>query len=278
MFISIETGGTNTRIATSKNLKDIKEYRIFSTRKNFNLGIKKITNAIEEMALQNQIKGLVFGLPGIIDTKKHKLIKSPHLKEWTNKPIFELLSKKFKCPIFIQNEAALAGLGEAVFGAGEKYKIVAYLAIGTGVGGARIINKQIDQSAQGFEPGHQIVKLNGKRLMSCMQKGCLESYVSGKIFYQKYKIKPENCNNIKVWQDFAKNFSQGVINTIVFWSPHVVVIGGSFAKKGRIFFNPLRKFVKGNLLVLNAPPILKSRLGDKSGVYGGLHFLKTHKK
>ncbi len=278
MFISIETGGTNTRVATSKNLKDIKDYRIFSTRKNFNLGIKKITNTVEEMTLQSQIKGFAFGLHGIIDTKKNKLIKSPHLKEWTNKPIFELLSKKFKCPVFIQNDTALAGLGEAVFGAGKKYKIVAYLAIGTGIGGARIINKQIDQSAQGFEPGHQIVRLNGKYFPNCRQKGCLESYVSGKTFYQRYKIKPENCNNVKIWQDFAKNFSQGVINTIVFWSPHVVIIGGSFSKKGRIFFSPLRKFVKQNLLIFKSPPILKNRLGDKSGVYGGFHFLKTHIK
>ncbi len=278
MFISIEIGGTNTRMASTKNLKDIKECRIFSTQHNFNLGIKKITDTIEEIAPQSQIKGIAFGLPGIIDEKTHKLIKSPHLKGWINKPTFEVLSKKFKCPVFIKNDTDLAGLGEAVFGAGKKYKIVAYLAIGTGVGGTRIINKQIDQFAQGFEPGHQIVKLNGKRLTSCSQKGCLESYVSGKTFYQRYKVKPKNCNNIKIWQNFAKNFSQGVINTIVFWSPHAVIIGGSFAKKGGIFLTPLKKFVKQNLLVLKTPPILKSHLGDKSGVYGGFYFLKTHIK
>jgi len=278
MFISIDVGSTNTRVAASKNLKDIKGYRTFSTQHNFNKGIKKIIDTIEEMAPQSQIKGIAFGLPGIINSKTHKLIKSPNLKEWINKPTYELLSKKFKCPVFIQNDTDLAGLGEAVFGAGKEYKIVAYLAIGTGIGGTRIVNKQIDPFAQGFEPGHQIVRLNGKRLTSCGQKGCLESYVSGKTFYQRYKIEPKICNNIKIWQNFAKNFSQGVINTIVFWSPHVVVVGGSFAKKGEIFFTPLRKFVKQNLLVLKTPLILKSRLGDKSGVYGGFYFLKIHIK
>ena len=278
MFISIEIGGTNTRIGSSKNLKDIKEYRIFSTQKDFNLGIKKIIKIIEEMALQSQIKGLAIGLPGIVDKKKHKLIKSPHLKKWINKPIFDILSKKFKCPIFIQNDTALAGLGEAVFGAGKKYEIIAYLAIGTGVGGVRIVNKQIDQSAQGFEPGHQIVKLGGNYLISCGQKGCLESYVSKKSFYQRYKIKPENCNNIKIWQEFAKNLSQGVINTIVFWSPHIVIIGGGFCKREKMLFDPLRLFVKQNLLVLKPPLIVKSRLEDKAGVYGGFSYLKTHLK
>lgn len=278
MFISIEIGGTNTRMASTKNLKDIKSCQIFSTQQNFNLGIKKISDTIEELAPQSQIKGIAFGLPGIFDIKKHKLIKSPHLKGWINKPIFEILSKKFKCPVFIQNDTDLAGLGEAVFGSGKKYKIVAYLAIGTGVGGTRIVNKQIAPFAQGFEMGHQIVRLNGKLSNDCGQKGCLESYTSGKTFYQKYKIDPKDCNNVKIWQNFAKNFSQGVINTIVFWSPHVIVIGGSFAKKGKIFFNPLRRFVKENLLVLDTPPILKSRLGDKSGIYGGFYFLKTHIK
>jgi len=278
MFISIDIGGTNTRIAASKNLKDIKEYQIFPTQHNFNLGIKKIIDTIEEMAQQNQIKGIILGLPGIIDKKKHKLIRSPNLKNWINKSISELLSKKFKCLIFLQNDTDLAGLGEAVFGAGKKYKIVAYLAIGTGIGGTRIINKQIAPFAQGFEPGHQIVRLNGKSLIGCNQRGCLESYVSGKTFYQRYKVNPQTCNNVKTWQNFARNFSQGVINTIVFWSPHVVIIGGSFAKKGGIFFTPLKKFVKQNLLVFDTPPILKGRLGDKSGVYGGFHFLKTHIK
>ncbi|MBU4512074.1 ROK family protein, partial [Patescibacteria group bacterium] len=99
MFISIDVGGTNTRLAISKNLKDIKEYRIFSTQKNFNLGIKKITDNIKEMTLQSQIKAIVVGLPGVIDREKQKLLKSPNLKNWGSKPITKLLSKKFKCPV-----------------------------------------------------------------------------------------------------------------------------------------------------------------------------------
>ena len=277
MFISIDVGGTNTRLATSKNLKNIKEYRIFPTQKNFNLGIKKIINAIEEMALQSQIKTFAIGLPGVIDKEKQKLLKAPNLKNWDNKPITKLLSKKFKCPVFIENDTSLAGLGEAVFGAGKKYKIIAYLALGTGLGGVRIVNQQIDQSSQGFEPGHQIIKTNGKKC-SCGQKGCLEAYLTSKAFYQKYKIKPENCTNPKIWANFSQNLGQGLVNIISLWSPNIVIIGGGFSRKGEMLLKPLRIFLKQNLQILNPPLIIKSVLEDKSGIYGGFHYIKTHNR
>ncbi|MBU4369550.1 ROK family protein [Patescibacteria group bacterium] len=277
MFISIDVGGTNTRLASTKNLKDIKEYRTFSTPKDFSLGIKKITNAIEEMALQSQIKAIIIGLPGVIDREKQKLVKAPNLKNWVNKPIVDLLSKKFKCRTLLENDTALGGLGEAVFGAGKKYQIIAYLTLGTGLGGARIVNKKIDQSAQGFEPGHQIVKINGKQC-SCGQKGCLEAYISSKAFYQKYKTKPESCTNTKIWAEFSQKFGQGLVNVIALWSPNIVIIGGGFSKKGEMLFNLLKKFVKQNLRIFKTPPIVKSTLCDKSGIYGGFYYLKTHIK
>lgn len=275
MFIAIDIGGTSTRVASSKNLKTIAKIEKFSTEKDFDLAIKKMTESIRKLCLKSKIQAIVIGLPGVINKKTKKLVKAPNLKTWINKSIANLLSKKFNCPVFVENDTALGGLGEAVFGAGRKYQIIAYIAIGTGFGGVRIVNRQIDRSAQGFEPGHQILKPNGKYWSSCKQKGCLESLVSGTAFYKKYKIRPEDCKNSRVWNDFSKNLAQGLINVIALWSPNIVIISGGFSERSHLFLNQTKEYVKKNLLIFKPPPIVKSKLGDNSGLYGGLHYLKN---
>ena len=275
MFIAIDVGGTHIRVASSKNLKTIQQIKRFPTPKNFNLAIGKITMAIKEIIQKQKVQKIIIGLPGVIDQKKGKLLTAPNLKNWVNKPLTNLLSKKFNCSVLLANDNDLAGLGEAIFGAGKKHQLIAYIAIGTGLGGTRIVNKQIDQSAYGFEPGHQIIQKNGKYWPHCQQKGCLESLISGRAFYKNYKIKPEKCQNKKILRDFAHLLGQGLVNTIVLWSPNIVIIGGGFAQRSHLFLKPLKEFVKKNLLIFKPPMIVKGNLGDQAGIYGGFHFLKT---
>lgn len=81
--------------------------------------------------------------------------------------------------MFLANDADLVGLGEAVYGAGKGYKVVAYFTVSTGVGGARIVNKRIDKGVFSFEPGWQYVY--GQGLNSCNRQmyDFLEFFVSG---------------------------------------------------------------------------------------------------
>lgn len=277
MYISIDVGGTYTRIASSKNLKTFEKIQRFPTQKNFKLGIEKITASIEKLSYKNKIHAVIAGIPGIINKKTGALLDLTNLRTWENKPFVNKLKRVYHCPVFLENDTDLGGLGEANFGAGKNYNIVAYYAIGTGLGGVRIVNKKIDYSSQGFEPGHQIIVPGGKKWPACGQKGCLESLVSGTAFYKNYKIKPEQCKNQKIWQDFSKYLAQGIINAIVLWSPDIFIIGGGLSKKNHLFLSTTKQYVKKNLLIFKPPPIIKSKLEDKSGLYGGLYFLKTHK-
>ncbi|MDA2921818.1 ROK family protein [Patescibacteria group bacterium AH-259-L07] len=277
MYILLDIGGTSTRVASSKNLKTIAKIEKFPTEKNFTPGIEKVHMSIKKIAQDNKITAIVLGIAGIHDKKAGKILASPNLHSWVNKPIVANLKKTYHCPVFLENDTDLGGLGEAVFGAGKKYTIVGYYAIGTGLGGVRIVNKRIDISSQGFEPGHQIIKPDGKKWPPCGQVGCLESLVSGTAFYKNYGIQPENCKNKKIWNDFSKYLAQGIINALVLWSPDIFIIGGGFSERSRLFLNQTKEYVKKNLLVFKSLPIIKSKLGDKAGLYGGLHFLKTRK-
>ncbi|MDA2935815.1 ROK family protein [Patescibacteria group bacterium AH-259-L05] len=276
MYIVLDIGGTSTRIASSKKLKTIDKIDKFSTIRSFDLSIKRITASIENITQEGKTQGIIIGLPGTIDKKTRRLARAPDLfSSWIHKPLTNILSKKFNCKIFIKNDTDLGGLGEVAFGAGKGHKIVGYYAIGTGLGGTRIVNKQIDVFSRGFEPGHQIINIHGEKWPSCGQYGCLESYVSGRAFYKNYGIQAENCKNEKIWNDFSKHLAQGIVNGIVLWSPDIFIIGGGFSQRAHLFLKQTRENVKKNRF--NPPPIVKSKLGDKSGLYGGLHFLKTHK-
>jgi glucokinase len=98
----------------------------------------------------------------VVDKQAKKLVKSPHLPKWVDKPLGSRLEKALGVKVLLENDAALAALGEAVFGAGRRAEIVGYLTISTGIGGARVVDGRIDKKSVGFEPGHMIIDVGNK--------------------------------------------------------------------------------------------------------------------
>lgn len=249
----IDIGGTNTRIGLSANNKDFVSIEKFPTMGNFFEQIEKISNYLKD----KKISQLIIGAAGIINKKGGRLIKSPHLPDWNDKNIKEILADRLGVPVFLENDAALAGLAEANQDSVKNFSIIAYLTISTGVGGARIVNQKIDQASHGFEPGHQIIVSEGKEWPYCGQRGCLEAYISGTAH-------PTNDFSEQYYQYFA----QGLVNIMVLWSPDAIILGGSVSD--HLSLDLLKSAVKKNLSIVEAPPIFKRQLGDEAGLCGGL--------
>ena len=125
------------------------------------------------------------------------------------------------------------------------------------------------------EPGHQILVPGGRR-DNCGQRGCFEVYGSGTAFYKTYGVRPENCKDKKIWARHAQIIGWGIVNTIVHWSPDIVVVGGGLSKAGPLLFKPLRAYVRQHLKILKPPPIKPAKLGDDAGLYGCLELLLSH--
>lgn len=273
MYIAIDVGGSKTRIAKSDDLTAIAAAEDFLTPKKFEQGIERITAVSQKLTAGEPPQAIIIGLPGILDKTAGKIKLAPNLPQWNNKEITAVIAQKIKTAVFLENDSALGGLGEAVLGAGRDKKIVAYLALGTGVGGGRIVNKKIDGAGLGFEPGHQLIVPDGD-LWSCGQRGCLEAYVSGTAFAKRYGVNPKECGDLKIWQEYAQWLGRGMINLLVLWSPEIIVLGGSMARSAPLFLPSLQIFIEQNLKVGEAPPIVQGALDDKAGIYGGLSFLK----
>ena len=176
-------------------------------------------------------------------------------------------------------------VGEVSAGAARGYDIAAYIGVGTGVGGTRYVDGRIDRSALGFEIGHQIIDADGSlshtadgdiQCRGCGQVGHLEGYVSGKSLERQYNKKVYEIDDPAVWERTAKLFAYGLYNTMVHWSPDVMVLGGSMIvgdpviPMDRIEYH-LRDITK---IFPELPDIKKAELGDVGGLHGALAFLK----
>lgn len=184
----------------------------------------------------------------------------------------EEIKKVFACPVYLENDTALVGLGEATAGAGQGSKIVAYLTISTGVGGVRIIDGRLDRHAASFEPGHQIIDFHEPAKP-------FEDYVSGRAVEQLTGRHPRETTDEAFWGEIAKIAAVGIHNTILHWAPEVVVMGGSMMKIPGIPLAALERHLRDSLAFWpHFPELRLATLGDFGGLHGALAYLKQQSK
>ncbi|TSC82393.1 MAG: glucokinase [Parcubacteria group bacterium Gr01-1014_20] len=273
MYLLFDMGGTKMRVAVSKDGKDIAELRVEPTPQNFGDGIHQFGRMVSELTEGKKIKAAAGGVPGPFNRDRTQIANAANLPGWNNMPLMKELSKFIDAEIYLENDSAMAGLGEATFGAGKGKKIVAYITTGTGVGGARIINGGIDENSLGFEPGKQIIDCKNRKPLD------LENLVSGRAIEKQFGKKPYEITDSKFWEKLAELLAYGVNNTIVHWSPDVVVLGGSMMKKVGISVPRVEFYLKKIHTAFPVLPLIrKASLGDFGGLYGGLAYLKNLKK
>lgn len=275
MFLSVDIGGSFTRIAISKDGKNIDEKIKYETPKKYDDGMDLLVDSIHELTDHKIPRAVILGVASPINYVKGSLIKPPNLPNYKGHAIQKELELRLHTKVYLENDAILGALGEA--SKRKKSKVLAYITLSTGVGGGRIVEGKIDIHAVPIEPGHQILDPNGRFWPGCGQKGCFESICSGKAFEMTYGVKPEFCEDGRIWEEHAENCAQGLINIITLWTPDVLVIGGSLVKAGKKFTDPLIKFTKDKLQIYPSPKIEISKLGDENGLVGGLVYLNQKK-
>ncbi len=270
MNLLFDIGGTRMRFALSQDNQNLQNIKIYESIPTYSEAVKFISSKKDEITLGNSIENISGGIAGVV--VNNVLFKAPHLEDWDNKPFAEDLKSIFNVRdnIYITNDASVAALGEATKGAGKDYNIVAYITFGTGVGGAKVLNKKIETSKYGFEPGHQIINFNDKNYTT------LEELASGSGLQAKYGIPAKKITDKSIWNEVEKFASYGLNNVILLWSPEVIILGGGLINNNRLNIekieNHLSKIIK-NLPTL--PIIQKSQLGEEAGLYGALFNLNN---
>jgi predicted NBD/HSP70 family sugar kinase len=268
MFIACDIGGTKFRVARSEDCVSFDEPIIEETPDNPKEGLKLIMETIANVAGDEPIDAIVAGIAGVLNPDHSFLLKSSHLPEWERIPLKETLEKEFGTTVYIENDTDIVGLGEAVAGAGRGFGICVYITISTGIGGVKITNGKFDHNRFGFEPGFQILDIETKENF--------EDLASGTAVENKYNMHPKEVAQTDAWDGIEDNIAIGLHNSIVHWSPDILVIGGSMSKDldaGRM----TEKIGKLMKIHPEVPEIRIAELGSIGGIHGGFAFLRARK-
>ncbi len=276
MYILFDIGGTKMRVVSADRKQFLADPVVVLTPKDFGEGIETLKRIIDNLKKDEKIEAIVGGIAGPLNHEKTMLAKSPNLGGWVGHDLKNALAGTYNVPVRLENDSALVGLGEANYGAGRGKSIVVYITISTGVGGVRIVNGNIDESAQGFEPGHQIIDPDNTLCPTC-EGNDLEAYVSGTAIEKRYGKKPYDIHDDAIWDELAKFLAYGLNNTIVHWSPDIIILGGSMMNEVGISVPAVRKHLAEIFKIFpTIPQIEKAELADFGGLYGALSYARSH--
>ena len=299
MEIGIDLGGSHIAIGVvdnngiiiekvEKRLKGIEKKKLKNTIEEY------ITETVLKLIEKYKITNIGLAIPGTVthDT----VIKSVNLG-LKNYEVIKELKKKINLPIKIRNDAKCAALAENKYGCLKQYDRSVFLTLGTGIGGAVIINNELLDTGNlpGCEIGHMSIEKNGI-LCECGRKGCFEKYgsmksfknnlreelgydekVSGKELLGIIKSNTKDSKNYekieKVIQEYIENLSNGIANLINIFEPEVIGIGGSFVYFEEILLERLEKeLISKNKLFNQRKEIIiqTAVLGNDAGIIGAI--------
>ncbi|MBI1833577.1 MAG: ROK family protein [Candidatus Andersenbacteria bacterium] len=274
MYLAFDTGGTKTRLGLSRDGQTIEKTVFLKTQTNdYAKALQEFKKAALELTGGEQIVAAAGGIPGTMDKEKNQILNAPNLPGWRGKNLRDDLQQLLHAPVYLENDTAVICLGEAMAGAGKGHRIVVYITVSTGIGGCRVVDQKVDANAMGFEPGHQVIDSTGATC-ACGSIGHLEAVAGGASLLKIHGTPPENIKDPKIWDKEAYNLACGLNNVIVFWSPDIVIIGGSIMKSLKL--ETVKQKVRDMISIYpQLPEFVPPVLGEEGGLLGGLALIKS---
>ena len=269
-YFLFDIGASHTRIGISSDGETIANTEIYPTPQGFEDGVNSL-EAKAKSLINGVPSALIGGIAGPLNGDKTMITAAPNLPNWNNKPLSEELTKRTGAKVFLENDTAMVGLGEAVKGAGRGFNIVAYMTISTGVNGVLVIDKKIAPNSLGFEIGKQIVDFDSSYDKDSRN---FEELVAGSQFPRRHGREPYEVSDSNIWEEEARLIAFGVNNMILFWSPNVVVLGGGVMK--HIALDRVVTHLEKTLTIFHILPQVKvGEVPDFGGLWGALHYTKS---
>jgi glucokinase-like ROK family protein len=221
----------------------------------------ELTQQAIDMGLDQGLRplGIGLGVPGLVDIRQGKLVFAPNLG-WSNVPLRLMWSQRFNLPVFVENEANAAALGEYYFGAARNVSSFIYLSAGIGLGGGVLIDSKLFRGSSGYagEVGHMTIDPEGE-LCGCGKRGCWETKVGPRAVLRRVRkvltdgnrsmisdLAGGNLDSITIdmvvqaarlgddvakeaLQDVGKYLGIGIVNLVNIFNPDLIVLGGALS-------------------------------------------------
>ena len=250
------------------------------------------------------VEGIGIGTPGIVDeTNRIVLGGAENIKGWENLNLADRIEAETGLPVQMGNDANLMGLGETMYGAGNGATHVVFLTVGTGIGGAVVIDGKLfnGYANRGTELGHVPLIANGEPC-ACGSIGCLEHYASTAALVRRFSKRiaeagisypNEEINGeliVRLYQQGDKIATEsleehcdflghGIAGFINIFSPQRVVIGGGLSEAGDFYIQKVSEKALRYAIpdcAVNTE-IMAASLGNKAGSIGAASLFLNRK-
>jgi glucokinase len=288
--VGIDIGGTKTAVAAVDFSGRIHARHTFETasERGFTAGLTALTESIEDVLggarwLPSELSGIGIGCTGPVNPLRGTIHNPFTLPGWEDAEIVTDLGKRFPVPVILENDADAAAFGEYRFGAGRNANPVVIVTLGTGIGGATILNGAIQRGVNGDHPelGHIPIVSEGPPCY-CGINGCWESLASGTAIALAGKAFQFEDSRA-VFAAMSHNENAAAIikraitsTTAAAWTllhailPERIIIGGGVGEAYfDLFAEPIREKIRvATQIPKNKVQVVKAELGLDAGVIG----------
>jgi len=268
MILTIDVGGTKVLVAAFSDEGEVLRSKKFKTPIMYPDFIDELKNTINELSEGEQPKACSIAMPGKVDRENNVVIAFGNLP-WENIRVGDDLSDSVTCPIYIENDANLAGLAEAT-SLLEIYKKTVYITVSTGIGGILVVDGKMDPETLDMEVGHTMYEHAGK-----LQRW--EDFASGSAIVARTGKLASEITDPGDWYIIARNIAVGLINVIATLTPECIVFGGGVGTHLEKFQEKLHEeleLYKDDMFDL--PQLVKAQHPEEAVIYGGYLLAKQN--
>ncbi|MBR2572681.1 MAG: ROK family protein [Clostridia bacterium] len=259
--------------------------------------------AEEAGAAMEEVRSVGIGIPGVHDPARNLVVRCVNLY-WKDVPLIDEMHRYLSVPVYVDNDATVAGLAESVAGASRGMHSSVLITLGTGIGSAIIIDGRIYAGAHGCggEMGHIITHAGGI-LCSCGHRGCWERYASASglirlgqeiakrnpdgVIARKSGGNPEaidarmvldsakegDPDAMQAFETYTEELAIGLSSIVVALDPEMIVLGGGVAGAGEFLLQAVRKKIAEYAIFpdMPLPRIELAITGNDAGIIGAAH-------
>lgn len=239
-----------------------------------------MVDAISQIDPENQTVAIGVGTPGPTDAAGRIAQVAINLAGWQDVPLADYLEAKTGKPTILANDANCAGLGEAWLGAGRRFQNLILLTLGTGVGGAIILDGKLFVGHQGTAGELGLITLNPDGPMcNSGNQGSLEQYASVMAIRRRTGKEPAelgalaqagDANALSFWQEYGRDLGIGLTSLIYVLTPEAIIIGGGVSASFEFFLPAVTAEIEKRVLSTSRVglQILPAELGNSAGMVG----------
>ncbi|GAA4214995.1 ROK family protein [Actinocatenispora rupis] len=311
LTIGVDVGGTKVAAAVvEEDGSVLAQTRRHTPADDVSQTLQMIMDAVEELVTAHDVEAIGIGAAGWIDAARSTVLFAPNIA-WRNEPLQAELADKFGLPVVVENDANVAAWAEYRFGAGRDVESMLMYTVGTGIGGAVIMDGRLIRGAHGIaaELGHLIAVPDGQ-ICGCGRRGCLEQYASGQALVRLGQAAvahdPDSAPilgelaggvpsavtgpmitdaarrgdtaSVGALADIGKWLGIACVDLVQALDPQVIVIGGGVVDAGDLLLDPTRASYAAGMAQRGRLPVAELRpaeMGNTAGVVGAADLARS---